>query len=274
MATRERVRDRVVDREELAVERPEAVALPSSTTSSISGFIRCSASLARSSARVKRLPTIGRSGRSRSRNGTAPMWSSCAWVRIDGLDVVQPVPDRAEVRKDQVDAGLVGLREEHAAVDDQQPAGVLEDGHVAADLAEAAEGDHPQPVLRRAGGGAARSGCGWLMQAAPARPPRSRRAARRSARASHRRGAVAPGRHGRPSSCSAALVSDDALGAEEARVDRHQLVVQRDGASRRHLRRRRRCSSRICGAKACPTTLTDPAAPTASSGRLSTSSPE
>ena len=55
------------------------------------------------------------------------------------LDVVEPVPDRVEVGQDQVDAGVVLLGEQHPAVDDQQPAVVLEDGHVAADLAEAAE---------------------------------------------------------------------------------------------------------------------------------------
>src|SRR5690606_26859245 len=64
-----------------------------------------------------------------------------------GLDVVQAVPDVVEVRQDQVDPGLLLLREEHAAVDDQQPAGVLEDRHVPADLAEAAEGDDPQGAL-------------------------------------------------------------------------------------------------------------------------------
>ena len=55
------------------------------------------------------------------------------------LDVVEPVPDRLEVGEDQVDARVVLLGEEHAAVDDEQAAVVLEDRHVAADLAEAAE---------------------------------------------------------------------------------------------------------------------------------------
>src|SRR5690606_36698865 len=64
-----------------------------------------------------------------------------------GFDVVQAVPDVVEVRQDQVDPGLLLLREEHAAVDDQQPAGVLEDRHVPADLAEAAEGDDAQGSL-------------------------------------------------------------------------------------------------------------------------------
>ena len=52
--------------------------------------------------------------------------------------------DDAEVGQDQVDAGLLGLGEQHAAVDDQQPAVELEHGHVAADLAEPAERDDPQ----------------------------------------------------------------------------------------------------------------------------------
>ena len=55
-----------------------------------------------------------------------------------------------EVRQDQVDAGLLLLGEEHAAVDDEQAAAVLEDRHVAADLAEAAERGDPQAALRGA----------------------------------------------------------------------------------------------------------------------------
>ena len=55
-----------------------------------------------------------------------------------------------EVRQDQVDSGLLLLGEEHAAVDDQQAAAVLEDRHVAADLAEAAERGDAQAALRGA----------------------------------------------------------------------------------------------------------------------------
>ena len=68
----------------------------------------------------------------------------------DALDVVEAVPDGREVRQDQVDSGLLLLGEEHAAVDDQQAAAVLEDRHVAADLAEAAERGDPQAALRGA----------------------------------------------------------------------------------------------------------------------------
>ena len=79
------------------------------------------------------------------------MWSSWPWVSTMAVDVVEAVPDVVEVRQDQVDAGLEVLGEQHAAVDDQQPAGVLEDGHVAADLAEAAERDDAQPALGELG---------------------------------------------------------------------------------------------------------------------------
>ncbi|GAB2596221.1 hypothetical protein GCM10027067_04090 [Pseudactinotalea suaedae] len=65
----------------------------------------------------------------------------------DGIDLVEPVGDVAEVREDQVDAGLVVLGEQHTAVDDQQPAGVLDHGHVAADLAETAERHDAQGAL-------------------------------------------------------------------------------------------------------------------------------
>ena len=71
----------------------------------------------------------------------------------DGHDVIQPVLDVGEIRQDQVNAGLGFLGEEDAAVDDQQLAVDLEDGHVAADLPQAAERDDPQGVL--AAGGAA-----------------------------------------------------------------------------------------------------------------------
>ena len=71
----------------------------------------------------------------------------------DGDDVVEPVLDVGEIGQDQVDAGLGLLGEEDAAVDDEQLAVDFEDGHVAADLPEAAERNDPQGVL--AGGGAA-----------------------------------------------------------------------------------------------------------------------
>jgi hypothetical protein len=55
------------------------------------------------------------------------------------LDRVEAVPDGVEVGEDQVDAWMGLLGEQDAAVDDEQPPVVLEDGHVATDLAEPAE---------------------------------------------------------------------------------------------------------------------------------------
>src|SRR4029078_1877514 len=55
------------------------------------------------------------------------------------LDLVEAVPDRVEVGKDQVDARVVLLGEEDATVDDEKAAVVLEDGHFAPALTEPAE---------------------------------------------------------------------------------------------------------------------------------------
>ena len=68
------------------------------------------------------------------------------------LDLVEPVPDRVEVGQDQVDARVVVLGEQHAAVDDQESPVVLEDGHVAADLAETPKRGDPQTSLRQGAG--------------------------------------------------------------------------------------------------------------------------
>ncbi len=53
----------------------------SSATTRSTGLMRCSLSFASTNARVRRDPTSGMSRRSRSRYGTAPMWSSCPCVR-------------------------------------------------------------------------------------------------------------------------------------------------------------------------------------------------
>ena len=69
----------------------------------------------------------------------------------DRVDLVETVPDPGEVRQDHVDAWLVLLGEEDAAVDDEQPPGVLEDRHVAADLAQSTQGNDPKAVARQRG---------------------------------------------------------------------------------------------------------------------------
>ena len=139
---------------------PATWSSPAATSTSV-GSIRCSRSLAATSARVNREPTSGMSPRSRSRYGIAADVVLVPVGEDDGVDVVEPVLDDPEVGEDQVDAGLLGLGEQHAAVDDQQPAVELEHGHVAADLAQAAQRHDAQAPSGR-GGGACRSRCGWV----------------------------------------------------------------------------------------------------------------
>ena len=67
------------------------------------------------------------------------------------LDVIQPAFQRAEVRQDQVHAGLVRLGEQHPAVHDEQAAVVLQHGHVPADLAQAAKAHDAQRAGREGG---------------------------------------------------------------------------------------------------------------------------
>ena len=66
----------------------------------------------------------------------------------EGDDVVEAVLDVGEVGQDEVDAGLVVLGKEDAAVDDEELAVHLVDGHVAPDLAEASQWHDPHRVLR------------------------------------------------------------------------------------------------------------------------------
>ena len=70
----------------------------------------------------------------------------------DPDDVLEALAEEPEVGQDQVDARLVLLGEEHAAVDDEDLAVDLEARHVAADLAEAADGDDAErPGFERCG---------------------------------------------------------------------------------------------------------------------------
>jgi len=61
------------------------------------------------------------------------------------------VGEVAEVRQDQVDAEVLVARERDAGVDDDPLVAELVDGHVLADLAEAAERDDPEGVRHRLG---------------------------------------------------------------------------------------------------------------------------
>ncbi len=82
------------------------------------------------------------------------------------LHPVEPAVEVAEVGQDQVHAGLVGIGEQDAAVHDEQAAAVLEDRHVPADLAEAAQGDDAQAAAGQRG----RRGEIWVRVAHALRP--------------------------------------------------------------------------------------------------------
>jgi hypothetical protein len=58
------------------------------------------------------------------------------------FDVVQAVPDVVEVGQDEVNPGLIIVREQHTAVDDEQASLMLKNGHIPADLAKASQGDN------------------------------------------------------------------------------------------------------------------------------------
>ena len=82
-------------------------------------------------------PTRGISGRCLSKYGTAPMWSSQPWVRTSATtsasrSMMASRPGRIR--------SMIIFREEHTAVDQQEPAAILQDGHVATDVTETAEG--------------------------------------------------------------------------------------------------------------------------------------
>ena len=156
----EAVRDRVVDGDELAVERAEPLASPSAD---LDGLRRDPVLL--------ELGLDERQGQLGADHGDvgalAQQVGHAADVVLvpvgqhDRVDLVQPVPDPGEVGQDHVDAGLVLLGEQHAAVDDEQSPGVLEHGHVATDLAEPAERNDPQAALgQRAAAGRARGADG------------------------------------------------------------------------------------------------------------------
>ena len=66
----------------------------------------------------------------------------------EGLDLVDLLLNRAEVRQDEVHAWLARGWEEHTTVDDDEVIAVLEDGHITADLRDTAQSVNAQGVLR------------------------------------------------------------------------------------------------------------------------------
>lgn len=149
----QRVRDGVVDGDELAVEGTDALALAFDDLKGVrpdAVFLELGLDEGEG-----QLGTDQREvGLLAEQEGDGADVVLVAVGQDDADDVVEAVPDGREVRKDQVDAGLVDLGEEHPAVDDQQLAAEFEDGHVAADFPEAAERGDAQ-ASRREGRGRA-----------------------------------------------------------------------------------------------------------------------
>jgi hypothetical protein len=144
---RQRVRDGVVDREELALEVPVGNPAALDDLDEVRG--------------EPVFPALGGDQREceprahhRQVGAVAQQERHGADVVLvavgehDRVDVVHAGLDRAEVRQDQVDARLLVLGEEHAAVDDEQAPAVLEHGHVPADFADPAECDDAEPAVR------------------------------------------------------------------------------------------------------------------------------
>ncbi len=148
---RHRVRDRVVDGEELAVERAERAALAlhhldGGRVQAVLGQLALDQGQGQLGAHQRDVLALPEQVGDRA---------DVVLVRVredERLDPVQAPLQVAEVRQDQVHAGLVRVGEQDAAVHDEQAAPVLEDRHVPADFPQAAERDDAQAVAGKAGG--------------------------------------------------------------------------------------------------------------------------
>ena len=65
-----------------------------------------------------------------------------------GFDLVELVFDVREIGKDEIHTRFSGRREQDTTVDNQQPAAVLENGHVSTNFGNTTEGDDTKTVLR------------------------------------------------------------------------------------------------------------------------------
>ena len=108
------------------------------------GLIRCSRHFSATSASVNFEPTTGISATQLEQERYRADVVLVRMGQHQCLHLVEAVLDVAQIGQDQVDAGLVVAREQHPAVDDQESAEMLENRHVAADFADAAQRGHPQ----------------------------------------------------------------------------------------------------------------------------------
>lgn len=142
---RERIRDGVVDREELEVEGAEGVLfafgdLDQGRFDAVFPEFGGEQGQGEAGAYQRDI------GAFPQQEGDAANVVFVAVREHDRLDVVEAPPQVFEVGEDQVDSGLLFRGKEHTAVDDEHFPLVFEDGHVAADLTQPAQGDDPQGV--------------------------------------------------------------------------------------------------------------------------------
>ena len=69
----------------------------------------------------------------------------------DGKHVIKTIPDVGEVGQNQVNTGLSLFGEQHSTVDDEQLTAELVDGHVATDFANPTEGNDAECVASESG---------------------------------------------------------------------------------------------------------------------------
>ncbi len=215
------------------------------------GVIRRSASFASTRARVNCEPTSGMSGLWASRYGTAPMWSSWPWVST--IAWTSASRSRIDEKSGRIRStpGLLDVGEQHSAVDDEQLAVELEDGHVAADRAEPAERDDAQRTGRqrwRTGSGALARGLGHSASAPASSSPAAAQSCAqlaRSRRRSRRPAASGPARPAGPRRFSAALTRMTPWVRKMPVEQRQQLAVQAQRLGRRRPARTPRSSALV-----------------------------
>ena len=144
---RERVGDRVGDRDKLEVEGADvqAVSLGDDVEIGIGQAVFAQLGGHEGKGQVGAVDRNVAAQLEQVGHGTDVILVSVGQDQAD--DVVHALFDPGEIRQDQVDAGLGLLGEEDATVHDQELAPVFEDVHVAADLAETSQRDHSQCAI-------------------------------------------------------------------------------------------------------------------------------
>src|SRR3954453_2600819 len=201
-------------------------------TSTRGGSSRGSRSLAATSAKVKREPTSGMSPRSRSRYGMAPMWSSCPWVRTTAA----MSPSRCSMTPK---SGRIRSTPGCSASGKSTPQSMTSSrpSYSSTAMLRPISPSPPSAMTRRppvaSGGGALSSRRGWARSAVTGGNSQGDASSGKvDAQLGQLRGGGVD--QGRPDGAGRqaerverGLDQDDALGTEDAGVDRQQALVDR-----------------------------------------------